>query len=432
MKKFLAIILAVCLVMTVFSACGKNIDEPVQTGSVNSGDVTAPPAPDDPASVSTQSTLPPSGDEWNGYDIGFVADNGIKYIWDQLGDELKADVAVVMNAIRNVELSCNLPYGVPIEQSNDFCSFIYNMCMDYTYIGTSFNCRDSDNDGYFDIIVIPYNFEIIMTQEDAWRITDELNAAVDAIVADMPQGTEYEQIMYLHNALVFGTDYGENCTNPFTAYGALVEHMSTCQGYADAMHLLLDRAGYETVFAVGHGNSDAFTHKWNYVHLSDGNWYALDPTWADPEEKNDKYYVNYDYFLISDEVLLQDHLEKFESIYYSTPTATSMDMCYHVQEGYYVTSYEEAYASAEEQVRKCAENGSRYIYLRISDEDLYTEIHHKLLVTEYGGELSGIIKEVVEETGADFSGRWSTYRAHKDGKGPLCIMVTLRYNSDEE
>ena len=425
MKRILALLTAVCLVMTVFAACGKNIDDTPATD--------APDSVDTPAVTDGGDTQgnEPAGDGWNGYDIGFVAENGIKYIWDQLDDTLKANVATVMNAIDNVELSCVLPTGVPSEESKDFCNFIYNMCMDYTYVGTSFNFKDADQDGLLETLVIPYNFEVIQTQEDAEKTKTDLEAALSAIVGSMPDGSDYEKIKYLHDSLVFSTTYGEICLLPFTAYGALVEHMATCQGYADAMHLLLDRAGYETVFAVGHGSSDQVTHKWNYVHLSDGNWYAIDPTWADPEGKNDDRYINYDYFLISDEVLLQDHIEKFESRYYSTPTATSMDMCYHVQEGYYVTSYDEAYACVEEQVRKCAENGTKYVYLRISDEDLYTEIHHRLLVTEYGGEISDIIKRVVEETGADFSGRWSTYRAHKDGKGPLCIMVTLRTSADE-
>lgn len=435
MKKILTLLTAFVLIAALLAGCGKPIENTQTPEPVQSGDTTEATVPtgNDPA-VPTAPTIAPSGEEWNGYDIGFVSDNGIKYIWDQLGDDMKENVASVMNAIRSVELSCTLPHGIADDdnEKKEFINFIYNMCMDYTYIGTSFSTADRDGDGLVETVIIPYNFEVVSTQEEAWNLTEQLNQRLDEIVADMPQGTEYEQILYLHDALIFGTDYGENSRLPFTAYGALVEHQATCQGYADAMHLLLDRAGFETVFAVGHGTSDLVTHKWNYVHLSDGLWYAIDPTWADPEDKNDKYYVNYDYFLISDEVLLQDHLEKFESPYYSTPTAASMDLCYHMVEGYYVTSYEEAYECVKKQVIACAEQHKKYVYLRISDEDLYTEIHHKLLLTDYGGEIQDIIREAKEETGADdLLVRWSTYRAFKDGKGPLCIMVTLKYEGEE-
>ncbi|MDO4611956.1 MAG: hypothetical protein Q4B29_00620 [Candidatus Saccharibacteria bacterium] len=60
-----------------------------------------------------------------------------------------------------------------------------------------------------------------------------------------------------------------------TAYGALVDHDSVCQGIAAALNLLLNRADVSTVTTV----SD--NHAWNHVEIN-GKYYLMDATWDDP------------------------------------------------------------------------------------------------------------------------------------------------------
>lgn len=418
MKRIIAILLAVCLVSAMLAACGNKIDNGNNPG-VNTGD--------------QQNNIP--GDQGNAsgavYDTDFVYDNGLEYIWERLDDKMKTNVAEMMNAIKSVSPICNLTYGVPVDEANDFLTFISNMCIDYTYLGTRFTFRDSDEDGVKETVYFTYNTDVISYEQDAWDITDQLNAKLDEIIASIPSGiTEWEKVKYLHDYLVFSTTYSEDAKIPFTAYGALIENKATCQGYADAMHLLLHRAGFETVFVIGHGDSMNLTHKWNYVKLSDGQWYILDPTWADPARQTDPQYINYDYFLISDEYLLMDHHEKFDSPYYEVPVATSMEQSYHHVMGYECSSYEEAYACAEKQVRECVAEGRRYVYLRFTDMETFTEARQKLSLIEYGAELQYILKDVKADTGANIkAGSWQTYP--KEGEiSPLTIIITLKYEDD--
>ena len=405
----------------MFAACGNKIDNGNQPG-VNSGDQQHNTPPDNQGDQTSDAA-------WSGLDLGFIYDNGLEYIWERLDDRMKTNVAEIMNAIKNVSPICNLTYGVPSDESNIFLTFISNMCIDYTYLGAHFTFRDTDDDGYKDTVYFTFN-DSIAYEQDAWDITDELNAKLDEIVATVPAGTDWERVKYLHDYLVFSTNYSEDARLPFTAYGALVERKATCQGYADAMHLLLQRAGFETVLVVGHGDSMAVTHKWNYVKLDDGQWYILDPTWADPADKDDPDYINYDYFLISDEILLLDHLEKFESPYYETPVATSMEKSYHHVMGYECSTYEEAYACVAEQVRNCAAEGKRYVYLRLPDMETVTECRQKFSVPEYGAELQYILKDVNEETGSNLNTRsWQTYPS-ANSTSPQTIILILKYADD--
>ena len=149
--------------------------------------------------------------------------------------------------------------------------------------------------------------------------------------------TEYQKELILHDYLVEHCTYSfgsETNDNEYRAYGALVEQKAVCNGYAEAMALLLSCAGVENRYVVGTvssgsrsatgqstGNeSEAQTaarkkrenHAWNQVKLN-GTWYHLDSTWDDPV--GDKEILSHAYFNLSDELMERDHTwnrEKYE------------------------------------------------------------------------------------------------------------------------
>ncbi len=95
-----------------------------------------------------------------------------------------------------------------------------------------------------------------------------------------------------------GSDY--NVEFPYkstTAYGPLLQGYSLCGGYSDTMELFLERLGVKS-YKVSSAD-----HVWNAVKLGD-IWYNLDLTWDDPVANNGKDYLEYDYFLISTQKLL--------------------------------------------------------------------------------------------------------------------------------
>ena len=435
MKKILALLLAICLVMTLFAACGKEIDNGHVTPNnpASSGD-SQPGAnlPGNQGNGDSPDNTSEAG-TWNGYDLQFVKDNGIEYIWDNLDNEMKANLAAALDAIKRVDSFIPLEYSLDEDTNYKFMQLILNCAMDYPYVVNQFSLFDNDEDGKIDALIANYNFAVIQTEEDAWALTDALNARLDEIVAGMPQGvSQYEQLRYLHDTLVFFSDYSDNTPLYYTAYGALVAGKATCQGYADAMHLLLARAGFETCFCVGIGNNEKVTHKWNYVKLDDGQWYILDPTWADPVDKDDPAYICYDYFLVSDEELLKDHKEKHENPFFKEPTAYSMEYSFHTVEGYECSTYDEAVAIIEQQIRDCAAEGRHYLYLRMRDVDTYNLVREDLFRANKAdgghGEIMQLIQKVVDETGVNFNPRsWGVYATHDESGGPLTFTITLRY-----
>lgn len=166
------------------------------------------------------------------------------------------------------------------------------------------------------------NYKIGITINKAYSDTEieEINKVVDKVIEDninnnMPSR---EKIKIIHDYIIDNTEYDklkyenkdDTTYKSNTAYGVLIEGYGTCNGYADAMAIFLDKLN---IINYKISNDE---HIWNLVYL-DGKWYHLDLTWDDPISENN---INRDtYFLITTEVLekLGDGTHNFDKKIYS-------------------------------------------------------------------------------------------------------------------
>lgn len=110
-----------------------------------------------------------------------------------------------------------------------------------------------------------------------------LSNAVAQILAGMPDAGDYEKELYFHDYIINHCAY-ETTGNSNNAYGALVENLAVCTGYARAMQLLLNKAGIYCTVVSGDAMDDEGdweAHMWNYVRIAD-EYYFTDVTWDDP------------------------------------------------------------------------------------------------------------------------------------------------------
>ena len=99
-------------------------------------------------------------------------------------------------------------------------------------------------------------------------------------------GDTYNDIKLVHDYLVDNVEYDTSISKPniYNTYGALINHMAVCEGYARSFKYIMDNMGIPCVLVIGKGtNSKGETenHAWNYIELK-GAWYAIDTTWDDP------------------------------------------------------------------------------------------------------------------------------------------------------
>lgn len=149
---------------------------------------------------------------------------------------------------------------------------------------------------------------------------NEINNKVDKILNENVNNNmpPKEKIRAIHDYIINHTEYdklkyenkNDDTYKSNTAYGVLIEGYGTCNGYADAMEIFLDKMN---IINYKISNEE---HIWNLVYL-DGKWYHLDLTWDDPISDIN---INRDtYFLISTKTLekINDGTHTFDKNIYS-------------------------------------------------------------------------------------------------------------------
>lgn len=149
---------------------------------------------------------------------------------------------------------------------------------------------------------------------------NEINNKVDKILSENVNNNmpPKEKIRVIHDYIIDHTEYdklkyenkNDDTYKSNTAYGVLIEGYGTCNGYADAMEIFLDKMN---IINYKISNEE---HIWNLIYL-DGKWYHLDLTWDDPISDIN---INRDtYFLISTKTLekINDGTHTFDKNIYS-------------------------------------------------------------------------------------------------------------------
>ncbi len=155
--------------------------------------------------------------------------------------------------------------------------------------------REKVDDTYYNKVTFECVYYTTAEQENA--LSNRVNEVLDSFqfTADT---TEYEKIKTIYDYICAHVtyDYGnledEDYTLKYTAYAALMNGTSVCQGYAALLYRMLLQEGVDCRLIPGDTSGGA--HAWNIVEL--GNlYYNVDSTW-DAGKKPE----NYDYFLLND------------------------------------------------------------------------------------------------------------------------------------
>ena len=147
-----------------------------------------------------------------------------------------------------------------------------------------------------------------------------INEIVDKVIKEKLNNNmpTREKIKIIHDYIIDNAEYdklkyenkNDTTYKSNTAYGVLVQGYGTCNGYADAMAIFLDKLN---IINYKISNSE---HNWNLVYL-DGKRYHIDLTWDDPISDVN---INRDtYFLITTSELeeLNDGTHKFDKSIYT-------------------------------------------------------------------------------------------------------------------
>lgn len=146
------------------------------------------------------------------------------------------------------------------------------------------------------------------------------------IVQWMVENIDYNYTAYLANFIP------QDC---YTAYGALVNHLAVCDGYAHGFLELARACGLTVEYVSGkadNGTGNGYEgHAWNQI-LLDGKWYNLDVTWEDPAMFGTSPYgfgnIKCNYVNVTDEQLSKDHLWSGAHVCTATEYGTTVPLYY--------------------------------------------------------------------------------------------------------
>lgn len=231
----------------------------------------------------------------------------------------------------------------------------------------------SSTNGVTDIL-IDYPYDMAETQ----RRQQEIEKAANEILADAPvDGSDYEKILYVYEAIINRTKYITNSPDNQNICSVLLNKESVCAGYARTTQYLLEKLGVFSIYVEGMGtppNGQEEAHAWNIVEC-DGKYYNLDTTWGDPiVEDGQADILSYDYFCLNDEVFLKTHTPKKDV---ELPPCTSMDADYYVMSGRYLTEYNKE--QILELMKKSIDEKLPDISFKFADASLYQEVKDNIV-----------------------------------------------------
>ena len=192
----------------------------------------------------------------------------------------------------------------------------------------------------------------------------DVENAVDSLLAGLTTAnTQAEIVRTVHDRLVTLLAYDQTYSAPHThdLYGALINHTSVCEGYAEAFHYAMYRAGIQCLSASGTGKGES--HAWNVVRV-DGKYYHIDVTWDDPVGASAGSPIVYGYYLLTDAAIQKDHVIN-QGNGYPLPACSSTAANFLYQASYTATMNADSMAQA---LAAQANAGIRNVfYLRMSD-----------------------------------------------------------------
>ena len=145
-------------------------------------------------------------------------------------------------------------------------------------------------------LCLTYTITYYTTAEQEKAVTDKLSSVMPTLTESTM--TNYEKVKAIYDYICKNVTYDYTNLNEdsyklkYTAYGALIDGTSVCQGYAVLLYRMALMAGIDCRLIPGNGNGGP--HAWNIMKMGD-KYYNVDATWDAVS------YPDYKYFLKSDE-----------------------------------------------------------------------------------------------------------------------------------
>lgn len=208
----------------------------------------------------------------------------------------------------NIEIS----YDITVEEFETLYYLFMSSNPQYYFLGYSgfsYGYSYNSNDNYIDFAGLGI-YKEFLDGEKRLKYTKDLQLVIETAYSEITEGaSESAKLKSLHDYVVNHVEYNYTVLEDDgqidnieeaqyytqSAYSALCTDLTVCAGYAEALQLLCNGVGIDTVCVT------SVDHQWNKVSINDC-WYNVDPTWADNGKANEvNNPIYYGYYGRSDE-----------------------------------------------------------------------------------------------------------------------------------
>lgn len=186
-----------------------------------------------------------------------------------------------------------------------------NPTLDYGYSGVKLKSSWT-GDGSTRKFELTFNYKNTKEEMSMMKVKAEQKSSEILKSIIKSEMKDYEKVQAIHDYIINNARYDkENYdsgiipTESYTDYGILINGKAVCEGYAKAMFRLINSAGVKCLYVTG--TAGGVGHAWNMVQLGE-NYYHVDATWDDPVTNTGEDVLRHDYFNVTDDVMLKDHL----------------------------------------------------------------------------------------------------------------------------
>lgn len=148
------------------------------------------------------------------------------------------------------------------------------------------------------------------------------------------ENEDFVKEVFVNDSVARMCVYGKS-DNSSNAAGVFFDKKAVCSGYSLASKLLFDLCEIESFTVSGKAIQDGKKegHMWLAVKI-DGQWYHFDPTWNDPESKDENIIYGYRYFNLTTEEISKTHSD---FVLPDDVICTATDAQYYIRNGLYCT-----------------------------------------------------------------------------------------------
>lgn len=306
--------------------------------------------------------------------VTYNVDYKTKYVYKQLPSAEKQLYANIVEAAKSFKSKVAVPEGLSVNQT----------------IKTYVNVVNQEPELFWLPRAIPVNIngylsiKYIYTADQAAEIQTAIDKNVKTILNTVDQyKSTFSKIKVIYDWVILNSNFStsdseDTCSikNGLTK-GADLQ----CAGYAKTMQYLFDLAGIRSVVIIGK-NPEGTTHAWNKVYCDNG-YYVIDATWGDPINEHNEDYIRYNYFLVPDAWIKNDHLNPntyFRSNgvtiqLFDEPACTKTSANYYKVYNKEFSSYKDAMAGMKAELAANIKTGTVATTIRVTSKDIWDKMN---------------------------------------------------------